>query len=129
MFKIYFYVKTHKHIHKEAKLTIYSQHNDKSLSCNFSDTSCAELDIIPQHGEGKSHKEAKGSAKVRDEGLKRIDEVLLQNRCADCPIGYDNAKGVEVFVINFLHRILVVGARQEAPCALLNVLLVPCCQA
>ena len=76
MFKIYFYVKTHKHIHKEAKLTIYSQHNDKSLSCNFSDTSCAELDIIPQHGEGESHKKAKGSAKVRDEGLKRIDEVL-----------------------------------------------------
>ena len=82
-------------------MTIYSQHNDKSLSCNFSDTSCAELDIIPQHGEGESHKEAKGSAKVRDEGLKRIDDVLLQNGCADSSIGNDNAEGVEVLVTEY----------------------------
>ena len=100
-----------------------------SLIFNVSDTSCEELDIIPQHGEGESHKESQGSAKVRHEGIKRVDEVLLQNGCADSSIGNDNAKGVEVLVINFLHRILVVGARQEAPCALLNVLLVPCCQA
>ena len=123
MFKIYFLCKNTQTDTQRGKV------DHISLSCNFSDTSCEELDIIPQHGEGESHKEAKGSAKVRDEGLKRIDEVLLQNGCADSSIGNNNAEGVEVLVVNFLYRILVVGARQEAPCALLNVLLVPCCQA
>ena len=71
-----------------------------------------QFEVIPKHGEGKANKEAEGSAKVRNQGLKGIDEVLFEDSRADGPIGDHNAKCVDVLVVNCLYRILMVGARQ-----------------
>ena len=45
---------------------------------------------------GEADKETKGAAKVRDKGVKGVDEVLSQNGGAQRPVGEDRAKGVHV---------------------------------
>ena len=41
-----------------------------------------KLHNIPEHDKGEADKETKGAAKVRDKGVKGVDEVLSQNNGA-----------------------------------------------
>ena len=45
-----------------------------------------ELDDIPEHDKREADKETKGAAKVRDKGVKGVDEVLPQNDGAQRPV-------------------------------------------
>ena len=55
-----------------------------------------KLHNIPEHDKGEADKETKGAAKVRDKGVKGVDEVLPQNDGAQWPVGEDRAKGAQV---------------------------------
>ena len=91
-------------------------------------TGCEQFEGIPKHWEGETDEETEGSAKIRNQGIKGIDEILLQDSGADGSIGNHNAKCVDVLVVDCLNRILMECTRQKTPCAFLDVLLVSGCQ-
>ena len=93
-------------IFKPKFTRIYSNSLD-----SMAGTGGEQFEVFPKHGEGEANKEAKGSAKVGHQGLEGIDEVLFQDSRADGPIGDHNAKCVDVFMVDCLYRILMVGAR------------------
>ena len=66
--------------------------------------------------------------KIRNQRPKWIDVVLLQDSRAHGPIGDQDAKCVDVLVVDCLNRIFMEIARQKTSCAFLNVLLVSGCQ-
>ena len=86
-----------------------------------------KLHNIPEHDKGEADKETKGAAKVRDKGVKGVDEVLSQNDGAQRPVGDDQAKGVQVPEISGDHFVLIICAWEEAPSLSLKIVLVHHC--
>ena len=86
-----------------------------------------KLHNIPEHDKGEADKETKGAAKVRDKGVKGVDEVLSQNGGAQRPVGDDHAKGVQVPEISGDHFVLIICAWEEAASSSLKIVLVHHC--
>ena len=86
-----------------------------------------KLHNIPEHDKGEADKETKGAAKVRDKGVKGVDEVLSQNGGAQRPVGDDHAKGVQVPEISGDHFVLIICAWEEATSSSLKIVLVHHC--
>ena len=86
-----------------------------------------KLHNIPEHDKGEADKETKGAAKVRDKGVKGVDEVLSQNGGAQRPVGDDHAKGVQVPEISGDHFVLIICAWEETPSSSLKIVLVHHC--
>ena len=82
------------------------------------------LHNIPEHDKGEADKETKGAAKVRDKGVKGVDEVLSQNNGAQRPVGKDRAKGAQVPEMCGDHSKLLIGAREKTPSSSLKKILV-----
>ena len=87
-----------------------------------------ELDEIPERDKGESNEETKCAAKVRDEGVKGVDEVFPQHGGAQRPVGEDDPKDVEVSQICCNNPVLVVGAREKTTSMILNKSLIHSCK-
>ena len=83
-----------------------------------------KLNNVPERDKGEADKETKGAAKVRDKGVKGVDEVLSQNGDAQRPVGEDHAKGAQVPKIRGDHSVLTIGAREKTPSSSLKKSLV-----
>ena len=86
-----------------------------------------KLNNVPERDKGEADKETKGAAKVRDKGVKGVDEVLSQNDGAQRPVGDDHAKGVQVPEISGDHFVLIICAWEETPSSSLKIVLVHHC--
>ena len=83
-----------------------------------------QLDDIPEHDKREAYKETKGAAKVRDQGVKGIDEVFPQHGRTQGAVGEDDAKDTQRPEICSNNSVLVKGAREKTSSLSLNIILI-----